>query len=1390
MAERIDELQLFIGSDASDAIRQLGNLADALEKASTSASSLKGATDQLGAFDTKLERLHGIDLTKQINQLRSLSQINLSNLKDGSLTTFTRNLKNLVATDTSKFDVKSVTGVADAIKDMANIGSIDKGLKTVISSVQKIATSGDKSQKAADGMKALTPELKKAVDVFAESKSVDGSVTELVSALAKLANAGDKAGETSDHIDKLSASVVNFVKSLQGVGTVDSNIATTIQGLGNLAQAGARAGQSMNSIFGSGRGGGGGSGFATTVASTAYNSTTHSLKGLLNISLKLGGQGVSAIGKFLAKLKLIPSESTGIDRTALSFTNLLRAVLPFYGIRGLFDWATGAFEAGSSIVELENVIDTAFGSLKKGYEDISGYIYKWAQGTIDAFGVSQIAAEKYAGRLMSMFNSSGFDVTEGMRDSAAKMSVELIQRAGDIASFYDVTVDEAMTKIQSGLAGMTRPLRSLGINMSVANMQAYALSQGITTEWQSMDQATQMMLRYSYLMNASQYAAGDFARTSRSAANQVRLLSLNFQQLSATMGQGIIPAIAPIIAWLNALIKKLIQAANAFRIFMWTLFGKPIQAARGTSDDLAGYLDDASDAASGLADGAGGASDGLGKAGKAAKELKKQLTVLPFDELNQLAKDTDSASSGGSGGGGGVGGGGLGNLGDFGIGNIWDYDLGGNELVDGINKWAKAIKKAFIQQDWQSLGKNIADFMNHGFRKLWDILDWKNVGPKVYGFIQPFQASVNSMMHYINWDLIGRTLARGLNDVTYTFRAWINGFNWREWGSQIARGMNGLLDEWDADAFGRLIADKFRASWNFFGGWVKKFNFKQLGTKMKEMINGAITEMNWSDMGETLAGFFNGVNDAIIAFFEDGTVSDNLAKAFSDFINSFVEKFDAEKAKKAMETVKEALKSALSTAIGGINKDDLAEDFKTLLSGLPWDAIGVAIGAKVGFDLLTGLFGTVLKASVLKGVLGLGGASLGGASAGGVASAGATAAATGGALTFGTIAGGTLAVTAVTIGAIELGKWLKSKGIGQNNLAKNKANAADKLVAGQQKNNEQLKAQGRNAAGYNTQLMTVPQTASATNTTTTVLKATEDASFKQAMADNTALKKDSTLIKLLDSKKTKQYTADQRNFYAWIDDKVTKTGASKLTNGYHSDRKDYFGWKDQTATKTATAKKNNAYTSVFSHWTGWTPETIKKTTNAGKTNAYGTVFGDWTKWISETATKTANGAKTAGFISVADDYSKLDDKTITVTVDVETAVNEVVADINGAIQTLARIRTRKNAKGGIFTGEMNIFGEAGPEAVLPLTNTRSMAMIGDAIAKAGGAMAGNSEAYADAIARRILPALAEMMSDSNSRPVQVNATLYTENDEVLARAVTRGQKSIDKRYNPVSQFSY
>lgn len=1309
---------------------------------------------------------------------QAISQMNQSSANSGNINSFVNALRRLVSTDITKFDPAAFEKIVALTKDLASFGGVDKTLNRFISSLARLANAGDNARKTAYGLDALIPRLRSAVKSFIDIGSIDSSISQFVTSLAKLATAGSKVKDTATNLDDLAKAVLRFLRAMRNAPQISDNLAMTIQGLGNLAAAGQKTAKALEDVSNSGNNGS--NNILSGAFGNAAKSATSSLKGILDISLRLGGQGASALGKFMQRIGLLPGAANGIDRTALSFGNLLRAILPFYGIRGIFDWGKDAVTVGSSLVEIENVIDTAFGSLKKGYQDISGYVYDWAQGTIDSFGVSELAAKQYAGRLMSMFNSSGFDLTEGMRDSAAKMSTDLIERAGDIASFYDMSVDEAMTKVQAGLAGMNRPLRSIGINMSVANLQAFALSKGINTSWKEMDQATQMALRYEYILNASQYAMGDFARTSGTYANQVRLLQLNFQSLSATIGQGLISAIAPAISWLNALIRRLIQAANVFRAFMFTLFGKAVGAAKGVANDMAGYLDDSADAMGDLGSGAGGASDGLGSAGKAAKELKKQLSVLPFDELNQLAKDTDSAGSGGSGGGGGGGAGGIGGLSDLGLEDLSAFDIDSSPTIQAINRWAARIREAFQKHQWKNLGRIVAEGINAGFQYIYDALDWNKIKPKVVdGFIVPFQEAFNSFMLWVDWPLIGRTFGRGLNDVTYILRAWITGFNWREYGGYFAEGMNGFLDEWDAEEFGRLIADKFKMAWDIFGGWVGKFDFKEFGGKLKELIKGGIDELDPWQMGKDFAGFFNGLADVIIGFLEDGSVKSDVAHAFSQFVNGFIEDLDEDDIAYAMSLLKDTIVGGIGQALSEIDTSELGGKLADILAELPWGTIGIAIGLKAGASLAAGIFGTAFKlkaASILTG-MSLGGG--GGATAGAAGASGASGAAS---ALGGTIAGLTVSQLAiiggVSVGGIALGLWLK-KQADESGLTKafqfhteeNKKKRSQEVSEGAKKNQQILSGQGRNAAGTYTSIQTVPQNPKpVTNTVTTTLKGITDASFTKVLSNKEQLFKDPVALKTAKGKEDASFSSMSKSYSSVASAAITKIANGALNTNFFTMRKEYNGVVNHTATKTANGYINGNFWTTESHYNGI---------------------------YSNTATKTANGVRTGAFNTAWDMFTTLKDKWVTAHLDIKTNATQVIAGIaNGAggvtRKVLADIWTEYHAKGGLFTSPMGfqVFGEAGAEAAIPLERKSTMKRIASAIVDSGGMATGSSSELADEIALRIAPIVMSAVTGQNERPINVNATLYTENNEVLARAVNQGNRSLDKRYNPVAQFSY
>lgn len=371
-------------------------------------------------------------------------------------------------------------------------------------------------------------------------------------------------------------------------------------------------------------------------------------------------------------------------------------------IGSIISFGKECIELGSDLSEVQNVVDVTFGKLSKAVD-------QFASTAIEQFGLSETAAKRYTGTMGAMLKSSGIATSQ-----ALEMSKTITGLSADMASFYNLSNEVAFEKIRSGISGETEPLKQLGINMSVANLQAYAMSQGITKAYSSMTQAEQTLLRYNYLLSVTSDVQGDFARTSDSWANQVRILSEQFNALKATIGQGLIPALTPVVKGLNFVIAKLRVAAGYFKAFMELIFGKgstsegsgATEVTEAMSDSVGG-LGRAANNASDAVDGIGDSAKKAGKeASKAAKKAKGAL--LGFDELNQLniSEDKNSGGSGGSGSGGkpgGSGGGGGSGLED--MGGAVDVDLGSIEegedklstLFDKLIEQLKHLKELFAE---------------------------------------------------------------------------------------------------------------------------------------------------------------------------------------------------------------------------------------------------------------------------------------------------------------------------------------------------------------------------------------------------------------------------------------------------------------------------------------------------------------------------------------------------------------------------------------------------------------------------------------------------------------------------------------------------------------------
>mgnify|MGYP000960411665 CR=1 FL=1 len=205
----------------------------------------------------------------------------------------------------------------------------------------------------------------------------------------------------------------------------------------------------------------------------------------------------------------------------------------------LWEFGKKSLMLSSDLKEVQNVVDTTFGKS-------SGQINNWSKNALEAYGLSELQAKQYTGTLGAMLKSSGL-----AGDSIIKMSENMTALSGDFASFYNLDQEAAFEKIQSGISGETEPLKALGINMSVANLEAFALSEGIKTSYSKMDQASQTLLRYNYLMSVSGDAQGDFAKTSDQAANQMRLFETNIDQMGSTLAVKVLPAVTEFLKYGN-----------------------------------------------------------------------------------------------------------------------------------------------------------------------------------------------------------------------------------------------------------------------------------------------------------------------------------------------------------------------------------------------------------------------------------------------------------------------------------------------------------------------------------------------------------------------------------------------------------------------------------------------------------------------------------------------------------------------------------------------------------------------------------------------------------------------------------------------------------------------
>ena len=319
------------------------------------------------------------------------------------------------------------------------------------------------------------------------------------------------------------------------------------------------------------------------------------------------------------------SAQSATQKKLLTFAQLyikLRLIFNVFrtAANAVFEWV----DAANTYIEDMNLFSVAMGKYAESARN-------YAQEVANVMGIDPGSWMRYQGVFQTL--ATGFGIAG---DRAAVMSQQLTQLGYDISSFYNIDVENAMLKLQSGLSGELEPLRRIGYDLSQARLEAEALSLGIEKNFSDMTQAEKAYLRYYAILTQVTQAQGDMSRTLDAPSNQLRILKEQATQAARALGEIFIPALNAILPYAIAVMHVIRDLASeiaaAFGFEMPKVDYSDLSTTVNITDNLSSGMEDV--------------ADGIDHANTSAKKFSR--TLAGFDQLNIVG----SVSGGGAGGGG------------------------------------------------------------------------------------------------------------------------------------------------------------------------------------------------------------------------------------------------------------------------------------------------------------------------------------------------------------------------------------------------------------------------------------------------------------------------------------------------------------------------------------------------------------------------------------------------------------------------------------------------------------------------------------------------------------------------------------------------------------------
>lgn len=915
--------------------------------------------------------------------------------------------------------VTSKFGSDSAVTASTNIPAIAGGLKQLdgvaipdFSNLSGLASAitrlgNDKAQNASWVLPNIMAELESFSQHFS-GLTIDANalstIQQLGSAFSKLG--GKNANEAIKTLPQLSDAIRQMVDDLNSLPEVSDKTQQLVVALGNLAKANGKV-QTSNA--------------GTNKSFNMLSATIQKFSGWVMKSWKNTNVLQSAINGLKSGIN---NFNNGMKSAKTHTESLTMAIVKvrtlIWGLKRVMSFFSGAIENASSLTEVQNVVANVYDpSYIEEFE-------KAAENTITTLGMSKLSFEQYASRYQAMGKAMG--ITNSQMSSAedhlksmgieyglatgkmGDMSVNLTRLAADMASFYDISQEDVYEKLQAIYTGQTRPLRALGIDLTQATLQEWAMKQGLDANVSSMTQAQKTMLRYQYVLAQSTAAMGDFQRTQETFHNQTVILKESIKALGTIIGQGLINAIKPALKAFNIFLQSTIAFAqnvlNALgKIFGWeyeiTGGGIADDALAGV-EDIADDLGDATGGADDLGDSVGGVGDALDDANDNAKKLK--ATILGFDELNVLNDVADTLNSGSGGSGGGSGSGGKGSGSGSGAGSGSGVGAG-SANVNPIKLMKKKMESEI--DNLYDLGKYISDAL----KKTLDDIDWDKVYEKARNFGKGLAQFLNGLIQPDTFYSVGRTLANSLNAVVEAALAFVNEFDWKKAGKSLEQGLCGIFENinWQniyalADGLGKGLADylnnlftptlfaeagqtlarSLNTVFHFLDNFGKEFEWKQFGESLSAGLVAFINEIDWETALSAAKEWGTGIATALNSFIESGDQNkwrmvgqtignaiktglvavisltgeihwDEVGHAVSDTINGALDQISGKDVADAINGIVEGLNEAIGICKEDGTFDRIGDEIFEVIKNLHWGEIAKLLKDSAMLDLAVGM---------------------------------------------------------------------------------------------------------------------------------------------------------------------------------------------------------------------------------------------------------------------------------------------------------------------------------------------------------------------------------------------------------------------------------------------------